>query len=798
MTRRLNRRATLSLTLVLGTVFSAVLFVGAQQPQAPATVRGNVPGEWRYWGGDAWSSRYSSLDQINASNFNNLKVAWQWDAKSAGAGPDEYYRTTPLFANGKLFTVASTRRAAFAIDPANGQTLWKYELDEGIRWQKAPRQFAGRGIAYWNDGSGQERIILVTPGYHMVLIDAKTGKPDPKFGKDGVVDLMDGLGLPLVPLAVDDPGSLVISDAAPYRQAKPGETWDKEKKIGADGTVGIDPKYGQIGASSPAIVVNNVIVVGNSSIHGYYPIRVRNIPGFIRGFDVRTGKQLWKFNLVPQPGEFGADTWKNGSKIGTEGVGKNDAWAPYSADPDLGLVYIPVGMPLMDEYGGHRPGDNLFGNCLIAIDVKTGQRKWHFQMVHHDIWDYDTPMAPNLVDVTINGQRRRLIAQSTKQGFLYVFDRATGQPIWPIEEKPVPQSDVPGEQTSKTQPIPTKPLPYSQQGLVESDLIDYTPAIKEMALALAKKCRMGPYFVPAGRADDPNPKPDSVDCGWYAPGASGGVNIDGGSAVDPETGLMYVASQSGLGTIEVQKDPCSEFRFSSPRDNCGLPGALPPPEGYVPRGGGRRGGGGGVGEGGAAPPAAGGGGAGRAAGGGGAGAGGGGAGGGGGRGGGQGMSCADAVKSPNPVTACGGVSILKPKEVGGITAYNLNTGDKAWWIPNGYLWTTPTSNDPMFAGVTLPPQGSGRGQPQVITTKSLVIFGTGRSGGAANDPKLFAADKATGKQVGAVTIPARTSAVPMTFLHQGKQYIVFAIGSGESTALVALTLPSAEPSARER
>ena len=296
MTRRVNRRGTLVLTLALATVFSAVWFVGAQQPPAPTTVRGNVPGEWRYWGGDAWSTRYSSLDQINASNFNSLKVAWQWDAKSAGAGPDEYYRTTPLYANGRLFTVASTRRAAFGIDPADGKTLWKYELDEGIRWQKAPRQFAGRGLAYWSQGT-EERIILVTPGYHMVLLDAKTGKPDPKFGKDGVVDLMDGLGLPLVPLAVDDPGSLVISDVFPYRQAKPGEKWDAEKKIGADGTVGIDPKYGQIAASSPAIVVNNVIIVGNSSIHGYYPVRVRNIPGYIRGFDIRTGKQLWKTDL---------------------------------------------------------------------------------------------------------------------------------------------------------------------------------------------------------------------------------------------------------------------------------------------------------------------------------------------------------------------------------------------------------------------------------------------------------------------------------------------------------------------
>ena len=294
-----------------------------------------------------------------------------------------------------------------------------------------------------------------------------------------------------------------------------------------------------------------MIVVGNSSIHGYYPIRAHNLPGYIRGFDVHTGKQLWKFNLVPQPGEFGAETWKNGSKIGTDGVGKNDAWATYSADPELGLVYIPVGMPLLDEYGGHRPGDNLFGNSIVALDVKTGVRKWHYQFVHHDIWDYDTPMSPNLLDVTVNGERRKVIAQTTKQGWVYVLDRVTGAPIWPIVETPVLQSDVPGEKTSPTQPIPTKPAPYSQQGLVESDLIDYTPAIKDSALKLAKRCRMGPYFIPASLADGSGQ--GGFTCSWYAPGASGGVNIDGGAAADPETGMLYVASQSGLSTISSRR-----------------------------------------------------------------------------------------------------------------------------------------------------------------------------------------------------------------------------------------------------
>ena len=732
---------------VFGTVIVGIaLAAQARQSnavQGAARVRGNVPGEWRYWGADAWSTRYSSLDQINASNFGSLEVAWQWSASPLGS--DEYYRTTPLYANGRLFTVATTRRVAAAIDPESGETLWMWRLNEGIRWQKAPRQFAGRGLAYWQDGD-TERVIVVTPGYHLASLDAKTGIPDPQFGTNGVVDLMDGLGMPLVPLAVDDSGPLVISDAAPARKARPGETWDPVKKIGADGTVGIDPSFGQIANSSPAIVVNDVIVVGNSSIHGYYPIRVRNIPGFIRGFDVRTGKQLWKFNLVPQPGEFGAETWERGSKIGTEGVGKNDAWATYTADPELGMVYIPVGMPLMDEYGGHRPGANLYGNSIVALDVKTGERKWHFQMVHHDIWDYDTPMAPNLMDITVNGRPRKVVAQTTKQGWIYTFDRVTGEPIWPMPETPVLQSQVPGEKTWPTQPIPSRPAPYSQQGLEEEDLIDYTPAIKDSALKLAKVCRMGPYYIPASTTDGTTP--GGHKCSWYAPGASGGVNIDGGAAVDPETGMMFVGGQSGLGTIQLQKDPCSEFRYSSPRDNCGLLGALPPPPGYVRQ------------------PVT------------------------------SGRQAA--------VTQIGGVSILKPKQLGGVTAYDMTTGDKKWWIPNGGVMRQVTTESPLFAGVTLPPVPAIGGQPQVINTKTLMIYGTGRSGGAGrggrggaaaanqpapNPPQLYAIDKVSGQQVASVRIPQVNTAVPMTFLHKGRQYIVFAYGQGANTGLTALTLP---------
>ncbi|HEY3933245.1 MAG TPA: PQQ-binding-like beta-propeller repeat protein [Gemmatimonadales bacterium] len=710
----------------------------AHAAQRVTLVRGNAPGEWRYWGADAWSTRYSPLDQINAANFNSLHIAWQWKAGDFGA--DEYYRTTPLYADGRILTVATTHRDAFAIDPVTGKTIWQWINPEGIRYQKAPRMFAGRGLAYWTDNR-EERAIVITPGYHLVSIDAKTGKLDPQFGHNGIVDLEEGLGYPLVPLAVDDTGGLQISEANPARRARAGESWNAATRTGADGSVGIDPANGEIASSSPAIVVGDVIVVGNSAIHGYFPLHLHNIPGFIRGFDVHTGKLLWKFDLIPQPGEFGATTWTRGSKIGTPGVGKNDAWAPYSADPDLGLVYIGVGEGLNDDYGGHRPGANLFANSIVALDAKTGVRKWHFQLVHHDIWDYDVPMAPNLLDVTINGQRRKIIAATTKQGWVYVLDRVTGRPVWPMPETAVEQSEVPGEQTWPTQPIPSKPAPYAQQGLLASDLIDYTPAIKDSALKLAERCRMGPYFIPPSPADARGAKgPAKYTCSWYAPGAAGGVNIDGGTAADPETGMIYVGGQSGLQPLSIQKDPCSEHAYSEMHNSCGLPGALPPPAGYVatdavPTRGGR---------------------------------------GGGGRGG---------------APAIGGVSIVKPKQLGGVTAYNLNTGDKAWWIPNGGQMRPVTSTDPMFAGITLPPVPAGNGQPEVITTRTLVIYGTGRSGGGPNaTPELYAVDKATGKQVGAVQIPSKTSAVPMTFMHQGKQYIVFATGVGSNTSLVALTL----------
>jgi len=705
-----------------------------------AAPRGNPPGEWRYWGADAWSTRYSPLDQINASNFNSLQQAWTW----APGGVDEYFRSTPLYANGRIYTVGRQERYAYALDPATGKEIWKWGMEEGIRFQKAPRPYSGRGLSYWTDGTN-ERIILVTPGYHMASIDAKTGLLDKSFGKDGIVDLMDGLGLPLVKLAVDDTVVLAYSDGFPYREAKPGERWNAATKTGADGSVGI---LGQIGASNPAMIVGDMVVVGNSHIHGYYPIRMTNNRGYIRGFDIKTGKQMWRFNLVPEPGEFGAETWERGTKWGTPGIGKVDAWAQYSADPELGLVYIPVGMPLADEYGGHRPGANLFANSIVAIDAKTGLRKWHYQLVHHDIWDYDTPMAPNIMDIRVGGRVRKVVAQTSKQGWIYTFDRVTGEPIWPIVERPVMASNLPGEKAYPTQPIPTKPAPYAHMGLQASDLIDYTPAIKDSALKLAQRCRMGPYFIPA---QDPKTV-NGPTCSWYAPGASGGVNVDGGASIDPETGMMYVASLSGLSSITVQKDPCSELDYISvhPSGNvCNQGGSVPPPAGYVPP---RRGGGGdGF--------------SGRAA----------------------GAQIPYAAGQNVPLT----VSILKVRELGGITAYDMNAGDKKWWSPNGGYLTKQKADTGIFAGVDLPLRPSS-GQAQLITTKTLMIYGTGRQGRVGdNQPNnnLFAVDKATGKEVGKVAIPSVTTAVPMTFMHQGKQYIVFATGQNRDTKLIAMKLP---------
>ncbi len=415
---------------------------------APSAQRGAQNGDWRYYGGDPGSTKYSPLDRINAANVKNLRIAWRWKADNFGADPEYNLQATPLAVNGILYTTAGTRRSVVAIDGATGETLWMFRLDEGDRGRAAPRR-NHRGVSYWTDGRGDERILYITPGYQLIALNAKTGDPIPAFGKNGAVDLFDEL--------------------------------DTTR-----------PRDGQIGASSPPMIVRNVAIVG-SALPASAGRDRRNVPGHVRGYDVRTGKRLWTFHTIPRPGEFGNDTWQNDS---WSFVGNTAVWAPMSADEELGYVYLPVETPTNDTYGGHRPGNNLFAETLVCLDATTGKRVWHFQFVHHGIWDYDIPAPPILLDVTVNGKPIKAVAQVTKQAFTYVFDRVTGRPVWPIEERPVPQSDVPDERTAATQPFPTRPPPFDRQGVTEDDLIDFTPELKAEALKMASEYKLGPLFTP--------------------------------------------------------------------------------------------------------------------------------------------------------------------------------------------------------------------------------------------------------------------------------------------------------------
>jgi glucose dehydrogenase len=466
---------------------------------------GTSDGQWQYLGGDSAHTRYSPADQINAENFEELEEAWVWDGASFGAASG---RSTPSYINGKLYTVAGPRRHVVAIDPATGETIWSYREPNTRRWEYSMRQDYGKGVAY-HEIDGRGVIYIISPAFFLTALDAETGRPLEGFGKPvpiegfpqtGVVDLLADLG----------------HEYDPYE--------------------GLPLEKGYITSSSPPIVVNGVIVVGNSAEQGYNQSRIENIPGDILGYDAKTGKFLWKFNVLPGPGEFGHETWENDAWKWT---GDISSWAPLSADQERGIVYIPTNGATLDFYGGFRPGNNLFSSSLIALDVKTGKRVWHYQLVHHDIWNYDTPTAPVLLDVTMDGKKVPIVVQTTKQAFAYTFNRETGEPIWPIEERPVPASRVPGEKLSATQPFPTKPAPYDNQGLTEDELIDFTPGLKQQMLEILKEYETGPLFnPPLHRGNDLGKK-----AALWCPGDIGGTNIDGPSAADPTTGILYVTSR---------------------------------------------------------------------------------------------------------------------------------------------------------------------------------------------------------------------------------------------------------------
>ena len=625
---------------------------------------GAVDGQWRTYGGDLGSTRYAALDQIDGDNFSELEVAWRFSAVSFGPSPDFNYQTTPLMVDGVLYATAGTRRDVVALDGAAGELLWFYRIDEGQRADNAIRRMSGRGVGYWTDGEGDARIYVVTIGYQLVALDAETGRPVPTFGVDDIVDLK------------------MYNDQI------------------------IDPLSGEIGWNSAPTVARDVVIVGASHRAGSAPPSRANVKGYIRGFDVRTGERRWIFHTIPTAGEYGRDTWLNDSAVYT---GNTGVWTNMTVDAELGLAYLPVEIPTGDYYGGHRPGENLFGESLVAVDVETGERRWHFQFVHHPIWDYDVPCPPILVDITVDGREIQAVAQPTKQGWVYVFDRLTGEPVWPIEERPVPAGTVPGEWYSPTQPFPTKPPPFERQGFPVDELIDFTPELKAEALEFVSQYRTGPVFTPPIEAGD-----DGLLGTLFVPN---GANWPGGS-YDPETGIMYVYSHTLTRSVGlVNPDPeRSDMEYVNGRGR--------------------------------------------------------------------------------PLTVRG-LPLLRPPW-GRITAIDLNAGEIVWQVAHG---ETPdrVRNHPSLQGLDIPRTGrtggagGSSGGIGTLTTRTLVISG---EGGTITMPSgergamLRAYDKATGQELGAVPIPAAQTGSPMTYMLDGRQYLVLAVGARTHPGeLIAFALP---------
>ncbi|HWA10604.1 MAG TPA: pyrroloquinoline quinone-dependent dehydrogenase [Opitutaceae bacterium] len=650
--------------------------------------QGTTNGEWRYYGGDAGNTKYSPLDQINASNVKQLEIVWRWKAENFGPHPDYLWEVTPLMVKGVLYFTAGSRRDVVAVDAASGETLWMYRLDEGERGDRAVR-VQNRGLAYWTDGKDDNRIILITPGFQLVALDAKTGRAIPAFGKDGIVDLTEGLDRDVV-------------------------------------------KPGQIGSSSPAIVIRDVIVTGAALLAGTAPASKTNVPGYIRGFDVRTGKRIWTFKTVPHAGEEGVETWENDS---WKYSGNTGAWAPLAGDEELGYVYIPVESPTGDFYGGTRLGNNLFGDSLVCLDAKTGRRVWYFQIIHHDIWDYEPSSPPLLGDVTVDGKKIKTVSLVTKFASLFVFDRVTGKPVWPIEERPVPQSTVPGERTSPTQPFPTKPLPFDRQGVTVDDLIDFSPELRAQAVEILNQYDYGPLFLPP-RLRNSGGKIGSL----ILPHHTGGANWPGG-AFDPETGMLYVSSLTNPDVLAVAPaDP--------KRSDMGYVGSLGAGRVAATKLGGDNPGG--------QPPMTG-----------------------------------EGPARPN--IGPQGLPLIKPPW-GRITAINLNTGDHVWMIANGDA-PDAVKNNPALKGLNVDLSHAGKPERSPLMVTKTLLFGADGSGlfnaGPGGGGKIFRAiDKKTGAVLHEMALPASTTGIPMTYMVNDRQYIVVATGGrGVPAELIALAIP---------
>jgi len=611
-------------------------------------------GDWPVYHGNELSQRYSPLDQINADNVDELEIAWRFNTESFGPTTDYNNPSTPIEIDGVLYANIGTTRNVIALDATSGQVLWLFRYDEGDRFDEAPRKGAGRGVAYWTDGS-EKRVLDVSPGYQLVSLDAETGIPDPAFGDAGIVDLYAGLR------NADDP-----------RFA-----------------------YPDIGLSAPPFVMNDVIVVGAAHRTGGRPRSRFNTKGDIRGFDVRSGELLWTFHTIPERGEIGYESWLSGNDI----TGNSGVWAPISGDPDRGHVYLPVEDATGDYYGGDRHGANLFSSGLVALDIQTGERQWHFQFIHHDIWDWDVPAAPVLVDLP-NG--RDIVMSVTKQAWVYTFDRDTGEPIWPIVERAVPQGDVPGEWYSPTQPFVTRPAAFDRQGFTEDDLIDFTPELRALALEAIQDYRYGPnLYEPPSVAD----AADGTQGRLGMPSSTGGANWEG-SAVDPETGILYVPSRSQLQLLALSKNPDSDIDLSQAF------GARPP-------------------------------------------------------------------RLP------GGLEVIKPP-YGRITAIDMNSGDHLWWVANA---DTPEriANHELLQGVDLPRTGIPT-RSGILVTKTLLFVGEG-TGGPGATPTFRALNKETGEIIAEWELPDNQSGLPLTYEHEGTQYLAMFIGGrGDPAELVAYSL----------
>ena len=695
---RTVRRIVPALVLFTIAIVALVEIAPRVSGQSAAGFPSKQKGEWAAYNADIFGSRYMPLEQINAANFNKLEIAWHFKTDNLGPRPEYKLEGTPLMVNGVVYATGGTRRAVVALDAKTGEQKWVYSMDEGRRAEVAPRKLSGRGLSYWTDGKGDERIIFVTIGYRLVELNARTGHPVASFGKAGVIDLKEGV------------------------------------VFGKDGKqVQVPLETAEIGTHSTPLVVKDTIVVQSAMAEGLRYEFSSNAKGLVRAYDARSGKQIWRFDTMPGPGELGHDTWENGSWAWT---GNTGVWTEMSADPEAGLVYLPVESPTIDVYGGNRPGNALFAESLVCVDLKTGKRKWHFQMVHHGIWDYDAVGAPLIVDTTIDGKPRKLVAQPSKQGWLYVFDRITGEPIWPIAEKPVPQSDVPGEKTSPTQPFPTKPPLYSRNYLAADQVIDFTPELRAQALENLKKYRWEqtpfvPYVIPN----------DKVLGTINLANTMGGVNWPG-SSFDPETGIFYTqANNSSVTAGSISREYFEKIKPETQIKNGHIPIWESPEFGKeeVPFSGGGRGG-------------------------------------------------------TNPLTTgLGGLPIIKPP-YGVISAIDLNTGTLKFQVPHG---DTPDAirNSPLLKGVNIPKTGQ-TGIVGPTVTKTLVIVGDpmvtappDRQRGAM----LRAYDKQTGAEVGAVWMPAAQSGNPMTYMLDGRQYIIVAVGGGMYTSeYIAFALPQSE------